>query len=93
MRANVLEPQGTLGDDVAVKNVQLACDEGQEVITGVIEEEEKIPDGKWSFWSRCSAGSGVCGIEIRYENAGLGDDAGVTNIAMFCCAFNGTRTN
>ncbi|XP_063589398.1 vitelline membrane outer layer protein 1 homolog isoform X2 [Penaeus indicus] len=91
MRANVLEPQGTFGDDVAVKNVQLACDEGKEVITGVIEE--KIPDGEWSLWTRCSSGSGVCGIEIRYENAGLGDDTGVTNLAMFCCAFNGTRTH
>lgn len=91
MRANVLEPQGALADDVAVKNVQLACDEGKEVITGVIEE--KIPAGEWSFWSRCSSGSGVCGIEIRYEDAGLGDDTGVTNLAMFCCAFNGTRAH
>ncbi|XP_042867906.1 vitelline membrane outer layer protein 1-like [Penaeus japonicus] len=66
MRANVLEPQGTFGDDVAVKNVQLSCDDGREVITGVIEEG-KIPNGDWSLWSRCSPNSAVCGIEVSVK--------------------------
>ncbi|XP_063589397.1 vitelline membrane outer layer protein 1 homolog isoform X1 [Penaeus indicus] len=89
MRANVLESQGIFGDDVAVENVELACDDGKEVITGVIEEA-KIPYGEWSLWSRCSPGSAVCGIQTRFENSGLGDDAGVTDVSMYCCSFNGT---
>nr|XP_027215945.1 vitelline membrane outer layer protein 1 homolog [Penaeus vannamei] len=91
MRANVLASQGLLGDDVAVENVEVACDDGTETIVGV--EEAKIPMGEWSLWSRCSPGSGVCGIQTRFQNSGLGDDAGVTDVSMYCCSFNGTRVH
>ncbi|XP_071537831.1 vitelline membrane outer layer protein 1-like [Panulirus ornatus] len=87
MRANVLESQGLLHDDVAVENVEMRCAASNETIIGV-QATEKFPLGKWSVWSECPIGSMVCGLKLRYENPVLtADDAGTTDILMYCCDY------
>ncbi|MDK2413650.1 hypothetical protein QHH03_31645, partial [Aphanizomenon sp. 202] len=76
MRANVLESQGIMIDDVAVENVGMECNYGDEVLVGVEDaKEERYELGEWSRWAHCFNGSAICGIEIRYEEPYVGDDA------------------
>ncbi|XP_047481274.1 vitelline membrane outer layer protein 1-like isoform X2 [Penaeus chinensis] len=86
MRANVLQSQGVLNDDVAVENVEMECNFGDEILAGVEDaKEERFELGEWSRWAHCFNGSAVCGIEIRYEEPYVGDDAAVTDLVMYCC--------
>ncbi|XP_042867909.1 vitelline membrane outer layer protein 1-like [Penaeus japonicus] len=85
MRGNVLEPQGIVHDDVAVANMEMECDYGKEVITGVMDLEKFTP-GEWGEWSKCDSGSAVCGLQVKWEEPVLGDDAATTNVILFCCS-------
>ncbi|XP_037781020.1 uncharacterized protein LOC119577496 [Penaeus monodon] len=59
---------------------------GDEILVGVEDaKEEKFELGEWSRWAHCFNGSAVCGIEIRYEEPYVGDDAAVTDLVMYCC--------
>ncbi|XP_063589396.1 vitelline membrane outer layer protein 1-like [Penaeus indicus] len=84
MRGNVLEPQGIVHDDVAVANMEMECDNGKEVITGVMAQ--KFTPGTWGEWAKCDSGSAVCGIQVKWEEPVLGDDAATTNVILFCCS-------
>ena len=42
--------------------------------------------GDWGLWRACSAGNKVCGLQVRLEDDHLlDDDAGVTDVVVFCC--------
>ncbi|KAK7063229.1 hypothetical protein SK128_005238 [Halocaridina rubra] len=85
-RARILQPQGMIGDDVAIQNAEMECNYGESTVIG-IDETVKIPDGDWSNWATCDNGSAICGVEVRYEAVDLFiDDTAVTDISLFCCA-------
>ncbi|KAG7166407.1 Vitelline membrane outer layer protein 1-like 4 [Homarus americanus] len=85
MRAEVLEPQGLLHDDVAVENVQVQCDyDDNEILEGV-ENLPMFTPGIYSEWGYCDAGSAICGLQVRYEAVSIGDDSATTDLIMFCC--------
>ncbi|KAK8385983.1 hypothetical protein O3P69_010615 [Scylla paramamosain] len=93
MRARVLPPQGALADDVAVQNMQLECNYGQEILTVIDGAYAKIPLGNWGEWSACPKDSAICGIQTRYNKPTIAvDDAGVSDMLLFCCALNETAT-
>nr|XP_045625254.1 vitelline membrane outer layer protein 1-like [Procambarus clarkii] len=84
LRADVMEPQGVLHDDVAVYNVDMMCEDGEYLIgwntSYVFEEEEEV-----SSWDSCDKGTHICGLQTRYEDFSVGDDTGTNDIVMFCC--------
>ncbi|XP_064107408.1 vitelline membrane outer layer protein 1-like [Macrobrachium nipponense] len=92
MRARVLEYQGTLGDDVAVQNVEMECNYNESSVLAV-DEDSNIQQGQWSEWGQCDEGSAVCGIKIRYEEPFLIEDTvGVSDIIMYCCSVDAQPT-
>ncbi|KAK8396507.1 hypothetical protein O3P69_005509 [Scylla paramamosain] len=43
--------------------------------------------GDWGTWQACSVGNKICGLQVRLQNNHpLEDDAGVTDVNMFCCS-------
>lgn len=91
MRARVLPPQGALVDDVAVQNMQMECDYGQEILTAV--ENARVPLGDWGEWSVCPRESAICGMRTQYEAPSFTiDDAGVCDMLLFCCALDETTS-
>ncbi|XP_069958952.1 vitelline membrane outer layer protein 1 [Cherax quadricarinatus] len=86
MRAEVLEPQGILHDDVAVENIEVQCNYDGEILTGV-HDLPKFTPGTWGEFEHCDPGSAVCGLQTRYEGILVGDDSGTTDLIFFCCVF------
>ncbi|XP_068214710.1 vitelline membrane outer layer protein 1-like [Palaemon carinicauda] len=87
-RARVLPAQGTIGDDVAVQNVEMECNYGESTVLAM-DENVGIHDGTFGLWAKCDKDSAICGIEIRYNQVDLiTDDAAVSDISMFCCALD-----
>ncbi|MPC85430.1 hypothetical protein E2C01_080206 [Portunus trituberculatus] len=42
--------------------------------------------GDWGTWQACSEGNKICGLQVRLQNNHpLEDDAGVTDVDMYCC--------
>ncbi|XP_042867907.1 vitelline membrane outer layer protein 1-like [Penaeus japonicus] len=83
MRGQVVPEQGVFTDDLAVVNLELDCNYGNGTLVGVENPSEL---GVWSAKVNCEAGSAVCGLEVRYEKPNVGDDSGVTDLVLFCCA-------
>lgn len=83
MRGQVVPEQGIFTDDLAVVNLELSCNYGNETLVGVDHTSDL---GVWSAQTACAAGSAVCGLEVRYEKPSVGDDSGVTDLVLFCCA-------
>ncbi|XP_045625243.2 vitelline membrane outer layer protein 1 [Procambarus clarkii] len=83
-RAEVLEPQGVVHDDVAVENVEMQCGYNGEIFAGVLDLPKFTP-GTWSDWQQCEQGSTVCGLQVRFEAVSVGDDAATTDLSMYCC--------
>ncbi|KAG7166408.1 Vitelline membrane outer layer protein 1-like 8 [Homarus americanus] len=92
LRAQVLGYQGVVFDDVAVQDIQMECNYGDEIIDGTKTYHNfGIPNGNWGTWARCPNGSAICGIETRLEDPNLvTDDTAVDDLSMFCCALNPT---
>ncbi|XP_068214720.1 vitelline membrane outer layer protein 1-like [Palaemon carinicauda] len=85
MRAQVLEYRGSLGDDVAVQNVEMSCNYNESTVIA-LENRANMPDGEWSEWGECDQGSAICGIKVRYERPFLIEDTvGISDIIMYCC--------
>ncbi|XP_071518501.1 vitelline membrane outer layer protein 1 homolog [Panulirus ornatus] len=45
--------------------------------------------GDWGSWARCSPNNRICGHQSRLEPEHvIDDDAGITDVVMFCCNFS-----
>ncbi|CAL4078093.1 unnamed protein product [Meganyctiphanes norvegica] len=86
-RLNVVEEQGNFRDDMGVDNVQVIC-EDDTILDGMNDASEKTADyGDWGTWAYCSAGQRVCGLQTRIEPEQVtGDDAGMVDMKLDCCA-------
>jgi len=96
-RANTLEHQGALTDDVAVEDFEISCNYGMEIIDTCPDNTKRLKPqpygfktGVWSNFAECQTGSAVCGIQTRYEDASLGDATAVCEVTLFCCVIPAT---
>jgi len=85
-RGRVLEHQ-VLGDNVAVEDLQADCGFGEEVLEGMVGQDNL--KGTWSSWARCPSNSAVCGVQTKVDAPSLlGDDTAITDVNLFCCLRN-----
>ncbi|XP_063843189.1 uncharacterized protein LOC135090358 [Scylla paramamosain] len=117
-RLRVFPDQGTWGDDFAVDNIQMACEDGTIIdgIDGILPEKEETEEGveeksvlrqwvdkverkievirynidktrihgEWGSWVYCSPGMNVVGIRTVVEDGHIDDDAGLTDVTLYC---------
>ena len=79
---------GFLGDHKFAQIINVKCEDDQEIIG---EKLGIIPDngGRWSSWTSCATGSGICGIQtltIPKEKLSS-DDMGLLDLQFLCCKF------
>ena len=43
--------------------------------------------GQWSSETRCPTGAAICGMQTRIDSSGGWDDAGLTDVKIYCCKF------
>ena len=79
---------GFSGDHKFGQIINVECDDGQKIIGETLGIK---PDdgGRWSSWTSCATGSGICGIQtltIPKENLSS-DDMGLLDLQFMCCKF------
>lgn len=70
---------------VARDMVNLNGKEMEAVYVKLLRSAKTRDYGDWGMWRACSSGK-VCGLQVRLEdNHPLDDDAGITDVVIFCC--------
>nr|AAX54597.1 vitelline membrane outer layer protein I-like protein [Pacifastacus leniusculus] len=78
MRLRVEGRQGS-GDDTAANNLDMRCQNGQELGGGGNNW------GDWSPWETCQLGQAICGLQTRVEGTQAGDDTALNDVIFLCC--------
>lgn len=80
IRMRVEGNQGGNGDDTAANDLDMRCENGEELRGG------GTGWGTWSSWQNCPSGQIICGIQTRVEGKqGKGDDTALNDAIFYCC--------
>ena len=77
-------------DDTSVNNVKFQCRGVKDSCTSELHLDWSDEKGTYGNWSdTCSLGSGICGVQARFQAyQGDRDDTALNDVKFFCCAWD-----